>query len=124
MGKKQKLTLSVDEELVKKGRELGFNFSKLLERTLKEEIRLHEGSYQPNGGNLTRETLVQRDKWTGRDLNPRPRRCQRRDHSRLIYPPKLLRNKKTIKFIAECAGALGVALRLSSIAEIFAYEKD
>ena len=25
--------------------------------------------------------------WTGRDLNPRPRRCQRRDHSRLIYPP-------------------------------------
>ena len=27
--------------------------------------------------------------WTGRDLNPRPRRCQRRDHSRLIYPPSL-----------------------------------
>jgi hypothetical protein len=25
--------------------------------------------------------------WTGRDLNPRPQRCQRCDHSKLIYPP-------------------------------------
>ena len=25
--------------------------------------------------------------WTGRDLNPRPPRCQRGDHTRLIYPP-------------------------------------
>ena len=27
------------------------------------------------------------NKWTGRDLNPRPPRCQRGDHTRLIYPP-------------------------------------
>jgi hypothetical protein len=27
--------------------------------------------------------------WTGRDLNPGPPRCQRGDHTRLIYPPKV-----------------------------------
>ncbi len=26
--------------------------------------------------------------WTGRDLDPRPQRCQRCDHTKLIYPPK------------------------------------
>lgn len=26
--------------------------------------------------------------WTERDLNPRPQRCQRCDHTKLIYPPK------------------------------------
>ena len=62
MGKKQKLTLSVDEELVRKGRELGFNFSKLLERVLKEEIRLHERAF------MEKEDR----KWSGgQDLNLR-----------------------------------------------------
>ncbi len=41
--------------------------------------------------------------WTGRDLNPRPQRCQRCDHSRLIYPPKHLPNKKTIKHYVLCS---------------------
>jgi hypothetical protein len=44
--KKQKLTLSVDVDLIKKGRELGFNFSELLGRVLKEEIRLHGRAFE------------------------------------------------------------------------------
>jgi len=39
--------------------------------------------------------------WTGGDLNPGPRRCQRRDHSRLIYPPNPIPNKKAIKYYAK-----------------------
>jgi hypothetical protein len=31
--------------------------------------------------------LFSKSQWTGRDLNPRPPRCQRGDHSKLIYPP-------------------------------------
>ena len=50
---------------------------------------------------LATSFLAKKFQWTGGDLNPGPRRCQRRDHSRLIYPPKPIPNKKAIKHFAE-----------------------
>ena len=44
MGKKTYVTIYVDEEVVKKAKELGFNISKLCENAMKQAIKRMEGS--------------------------------------------------------------------------------
>ena len=66
-------TIYVDEEIIRKAKEIGLNISKTRENALKEAIKRLEGS-NPIG---KREKDSQSSMWTGRDLNPRPRRCQR-----------------------------------------------
>ncbi len=67
-------TIDLSPELVNLANEIGLNASKICENALKLAISRLQGM------NFW---------WTGRDLNPRPPRCQRGDHARLIYPPKV-----------------------------------
>ena len=64
---KAKLTLSVDNELIKFAKENNINISRFL------EVKLNELFFEKNG-------------WTGRDLNPRPSPCEG-DDLPLIYQP-------------------------------------
>ncbi len=89
-------TIYVDEETIKKAKEIGLNISKVCENCLKEATkRLGTPSSQtmPNREVGDQHQDIAKQWWTGRDLNPRPRRCQRRDHSKLIYPP----NSETVQ---------------------------
>ena len=65
---KHKLTLSVNEDLVKRAREHGINISAFLEIKLQEHLALLHG-----------KRYNRKDKWTGRDLNPRPPPCEGND---------------------------------------------
>ncbi len=65
--KKAKLTLSVDKNLIKLAKDNKINISLFLEEKLKE-------------------SLLYKDIWTGRDLNPRPPPCEG-DDLPLIYQP-------------------------------------
>ena len=44
MGKKTYVTIYVDEEIVRKAKDLGFNISKLCENAMKQAIKRMEGS--------------------------------------------------------------------------------
>ena len=52
-------------------------------------------------GGLGRDFPIFPLEWTGRDLNPRPPRCQRGDHTRLIYQPSatLSTNRKHLSIM-------------------------
>ena len=69
MGKKGKVTLYMDTEIVEKAKELGFNISKLCENCLKEAIRRLTGSNNPEKGGIG---TAGSEWWTGRDSDPRP----------------------------------------------------
>ncbi len=78
---KKRTTLYIEHSLVEKAKELGLNVSKVCENALEKAIKRMEGSKtQTNGGEW----------WTGRDLNPRPQRCQRCDHSKADLPAQTL----------------------------------
>ncbi len=62
---KHKLTLSVNEDVVKRAREHGINISAFLEIKLEEHLALIHG-----------KRYNKSDKWTERDLNPRPPPCE------------------------------------------------
>ena len=65
---KHKLTLSVNEDLVKRAREHGINISAFLEIKLQEHLALIHG-----------KRYTKSNKWTERDLNPRPLPCEGND---------------------------------------------
>ena len=51
MGKKRKINLSIDDEVIKTAKELGFNLSKLCENCLKRHIKAIQNlTTQTNGG--------------------------------------------------------------------------
>jgi integrase len=66
---KHNLVLYVDQELVEKSRELGFNLSKTFENHLKQLLthfsQVNSSKYSRNGENFG-------DRWAGPDLNRRP----------------------------------------------------
>ena len=86
---KKNVMIRIDAELVEKAKELGLNISKVCENALIQAVKALEETFTEKGGNLG---TVGSWWWTRGDLNPRPRRCQRRDRSRLIYSPFFLYN--------------------------------
>ena len=77
-GGKVRIQVAIDEKVALKARELGLNFSKILENALKDYIRLLEGSDCQNKGGFG---TVGSEWWTGRDLNPRPPECESGVHT-------------------------------------------
>jgi post-segregation antitoxin (ccd killing protein) len=69
MTNKHNLVLYVDQELVEKSRELGFNLSKTFENTLKQLINTYSNV---NPLNNNRNSDIQNTWWAGPDLNRRP----------------------------------------------------
>ena len=69
MSNKHNLVLYVDEELVEKTRNLGFNLSKTFENHLKHLLMQFSHANSPNNVQNT-ENLG--DRWAGPDLNRRP----------------------------------------------------
>ena len=63
MSKKRNVVLYLDEELVEKTRELGFNLSKTFENHLKRLVSHVECVYKQNNSHVW---------WAGPDLNRRP----------------------------------------------------
>ncbi|MDH5794181.1 MAG: type II toxin-antitoxin system CcdA family antitoxin [Candidatus Bathyarchaeota archaeon] len=76
MGKQKRVNLTIDEEVIRKAKDLGLNLSRVAENAFKEAIDALEQrkrSTETNGGYIdTRSVSHQQDWWTGRDLNPRP----------------------------------------------------
>ena len=67
MSNKHNLVLYVDEELVRKSRELGFNLSKTLENHLKHLITQFSQCNQLNNPESIKDECFW---WAGPDLNP------------------------------------------------------
>ncbi len=61
---KQKLTLTVDKNLVDAAKTIGINLSAFLEIQLRQYLSVLKNGYTSNTA------------WTGGDLNPRPSPCQ------------------------------------------------
>ena len=58
MRRKQKVTINLDPEVVRKARELGLNISKIAENALKEYIKRLEGSDLQTSGFSKRNCVV------------------------------------------------------------------
>jgi post-segregation antitoxin (ccd killing protein) len=72
MGKKEKITLYMDGEIVEKAKELGFNLSKLCENCLKQAIAKMEGSHCPEDeGKLSVNAFSERVERARRELSQR-----------------------------------------------------
>ncbi len=69
MSNKHNLVLYVDQELVEKSRELGFNLSKTFENTLKHLVNTYSNV---NSLNNNENSVIQNTWWAGPDLNRRP----------------------------------------------------
>ena len=78
MGELIVTTIRVDNEDLVKAKKLGLNISQVCRNAIAEAIRRLEGFNPQNKGGIGTEGS---DWWTGRDLNPRPSRCQRDDQS-------------------------------------------
>jgi post-segregation antitoxin (ccd killing protein) len=63
--------IGIDRDLYEKAKELGLDFSKLLEYSIRRVVEALEGAYSENGAN----------KWTERDLNPRLPACEAGVHT-------------------------------------------
>ncbi len=78
MGKKQRTTLTIDKEILRKAKEIGINVSQFCENALKEAIEVLEQSKiktETNGGYADTRSVSPRHEWCGRrDLNPGRRR--------------------------------------------------
>ena len=68
MGKRVKVNLTMDEEVVKEAKKIGINLSQFCENALREAIKRLKGlKTETNGGTPVSHTV-----WRGvRDLNPR-----------------------------------------------------
>ena len=69
LSNKHNLVLYIDQELVSKTRELGFNLSKTFENHLKQIITQYSHA---NAENNVENSNKQDEKWAGPDLNRRP----------------------------------------------------
>jgi post-segregation antitoxin (ccd killing protein) len=86
---KSNVTVYLNEDLANLGKEMGLNLSKVCENALKTAINKLQGLNVQNNDEQQHVNAQNNDKWTGRDLNPRLPRCERGDHTRLIYRPTL-----------------------------------
>jgi hypothetical protein len=71
------VTLFMDEEVVKKGKEIGLNLSKVCENALKEKIELLEAPKGDTGTGNSESKYNESGWWAGPDLDRRPPRCER-----------------------------------------------
>jgi post-segregation antitoxin (ccd killing protein) len=81
-------TVYLNPELLNLAKEMGLNISKTCENALKTAINKLQGNSTENNREQPLSSAKD-DWWTSRDLNPGPPRCQRGDHARLIYSPKV-----------------------------------
>jgi post-segregation antitoxin (ccd killing protein) len=88
-GRRAQVQLTLPPELVEKAREYGSDISRITEQALLSILDYSETQNMETSSEfLSSGSSPKKVQWTGRDLNPRPPRCQRGDHSKLIYPPK------------------------------------
>jgi hypothetical protein len=76
MGKKIRVNLTIDEDVVEKAKEIGLNISKVSENALIRTINAIESSYTQNRFNSNPHNQdakpPQKQWWAGEDLNHRP----------------------------------------------------
>jgi hypothetical protein len=87
MSNKHNLVLYVDQELVEKSRNLGFNLSKTFENHLKDLINRFSTVNSVNNFNSTDKNS---EWWAGPDLNRRPSARQADVLTELDYRPAFL----------------------------------
>ena len=91
---KTTVSLYLSKNLVEKARKHKLNLSRITERTLNSILDYLETQNNETSSEFLGEaSFPEKVQWTGRDLNPRPPRCQRGDHSMLIYPPNCLQSR-------------------------------
>ena len=72
MGKRIRVNLTIDEDIVEKAKTLGLNLSKTCENCLFRSIKAIETAYGENNNGDHHENTSINLKWAERDLNPRP----------------------------------------------------
>ena len=88
VNRKKTVGITLPPNLVKKARKHKLNISRITEQALNSILDYLETQNQAGSSDfLSSGSFLKESEWTGRDLNPRPPRCQRGDHSKLIYPP-------------------------------------
>jgi post-segregation antitoxin (ccd killing protein) len=91
---KTTVSLYLSKNLVKRAREHRLNISRVTEQALSSILDyLETQNNEKNSQFLDKASFPKKVWWTGRDLNPRPPRCQRGDHSKLIYPPNTMQTR-------------------------------
>jgi post-segregation antitoxin (ccd killing protein) len=87
-GHKKTVGITLPQILVEKARKQGLNISRISEQALISILDYLESQNNETRSEFLSQGSFQKESWwTGRDLNPRPQRCQRCDHTKLIYPP-------------------------------------
>ena len=79
MSKKVKLTLSIDQEIVKSAKQIGLNLSQFCENALTEAVNALKSSNSRSNSKkevFNQVTSTKKAQWTGGDLNPRPPECK------------------------------------------------
>ena len=72
MGKRIRVNLTIDENVIEKAKTLGLNLSKTCENCLIRAIKALETAYGKNKDGSRHENTSINVKWAGRDSNPRP----------------------------------------------------
>ena len=72
MGKKTRVNITIDDEILKTAKDLGLNVSKVSENALIKAIRALQGITDTNNPESSPLSSTQKEKWAGQDLNLRP----------------------------------------------------
>ena len=88
--------ITLPQNLIERAKKRSLNISRISEQALTSILDYLEAPNDKRSSDFLNQRSVQKKvEWTGRDLNPGPPRCQRGDHTRLIYPPRSFSQKRT-----------------------------
>jgi post-segregation antitoxin (ccd killing protein) len=71
MGKRIRVNLTIDEDIVEKAKTIGLNLSKTCENCLIRSIKALETTYGENNNGNSHENSIKRVEWAEPDLNQR-----------------------------------------------------